>query len=77
MQTTTIILPVSREQHLLKVFASLELLECDRERTGLLAYVDGDEALCEVAANLVDQLSLEPELRRRYVRLLGELEAEA
>ncbi len=26
-------------------------------------------------ANLVDQLTLDPELRRRYVRLLGELEA--
>jgi hypothetical protein len=26
-------------------------------------------------ANLVDRLSLDPELRRRYVRLLGELEA--
>lgn len=25
--------------------------------------------------NLVDRLSLDPELRRRYVRLLGELEA--
>ncbi len=34
---------------------SLELLECDRERTSLLAYVDGDEALYEVTANLVDQ----------------------
>jgi hypothetical protein len=28
-------------------------------------------------ANLVNQLSLDSELRRRYVRLLGELEAEA
>lgn len=55
MQTITIILPVSREQHLLRVFASLELLECDRERTNLLVYVDGDEALHEVTANLVDQ----------------------
>jgi hypothetical protein len=55
LQTTKIILPVSREQHLLRVFASLEVLECDRERTGLLIYVDGDEALYEVAANLVDQ----------------------
>jgi hypothetical protein len=55
LQTTKIILPVSREQHLLRVFASLEVLECDRERTGLLVYVDGDEALYEVAANLVDQ----------------------
>ena len=35
MPTTKIILPVSREQHLLRVFASLEVLECDRERTGL------------------------------------------
>lgn len=26
-------------------------------------------------ANLVDQLTLDPELRRRYIRLLGELEA--
>jgi hypothetical protein len=55
LQTTKIILPVSREQHLLKIFASLENLECDRERTGLLAYVDGDEALYKVAANLVTQ----------------------
>jgi GT2 family glycosyltransferase len=55
LQTTKIILPVSREQHLLRVFASLEVLECDRERTGLLIYVDGDEALYVVAANLVDQ----------------------
>jgi hypothetical protein len=55
LQTTKIILPVSREQHLLRVFASLEILECDRERTGLLVYVDGDEALYEVVANLVDQ----------------------
>jgi hypothetical protein len=55
LQTTTIILPVSREQHLLRVFASLEVLECDRERTGLLVCVDGDEALHKVAANLVDQ----------------------
>ena len=55
MPTTKIILPVSREQHLLRVFASLEVLECDRERTGLLVYVDGDEALHGVAANLVYQ----------------------
>jgi len=37
MLKTLIVLPVSREQHLVKVFASLELLECDRERTGLMA----------------------------------------
>jgi hypothetical protein len=47
--------PVSREQHFTARFASLEVLECDRERTGLLVYVDGDEALHGVAANLVYQ----------------------
>ena len=55
MPTTTIILPISREQHLLKVFASLELLECDRERTSLLAFVDGEADLFLTARNLVEQ----------------------
>jgi hypothetical protein len=55
LQTTTIILPISREQHLLKVFASLEMLECDRERTSLLAFVDGDADLFRTARNLVEQ----------------------
>jgi hypothetical protein len=55
LQSTTIILPVSREQHLLKVFASLELLECDRERTSLLAFVDGEAGLFLTARNLVEQ----------------------
>jgi hypothetical protein len=54
LQTTTIILPVSREQHLLKVFASLENLECDRERTGLLVFVDGELELFLAVRNLVD-----------------------
>jgi hypothetical protein len=39
---TTIILPISREQHLLKVFASLEMLEYNRQRRSLLALVDGE-----------------------------------
>lgn len=55
MPVTTIILPISREQHLLKVFASLELLECDRERTSLLAFVDGEADLYMTARNLVEQ----------------------
>jgi hypothetical protein len=54
LPTTTIILPISREQHLLKVFASLELLECDRERTSLLAFVDGEADLFLTARNLVE-----------------------
>jgi hypothetical protein len=55
LPTTTLILPISREQHLLKVFASLELLECDRERTSLLAFVDGEADLFSTARNLVEQ----------------------
>ena len=31
-----------RERHLLKVIASLEMFECNRERTSLLALVDGE-----------------------------------
>jgi hypothetical protein len=52
---TTIILPISREQHLLKVFTSLEMLECDRDRTSLLAFVDGEADLFSTARNLVEQ----------------------
>jgi hypothetical protein len=55
LPTTTVILPVSREQHLLRVFASLELLECNRERTSLLAFVDGEADLFLKARNLVEQ----------------------
>jgi hypothetical protein len=55
LPATTIILPISREQHLLKVFASLELLECERDRTSLLAFVDGDADLFLTARNLVEQ----------------------
>jgi hypothetical protein len=55
LPTTTIILPISREQHLLRVFASLELLECARERTSLLVYVDGEPELYLIARNLVEQ----------------------
>jgi hypothetical protein len=54
----TIILPISREQHLLKVLASLELLECERDRTSLLAFDDGDAYLFLTARNLVEQSKL-------------------
>jgi hypothetical protein len=39
---------------LLKIFASLENLECDRERTGLLVFVDGEPELYLAARNLVE-----------------------
>jgi hypothetical protein len=40
---------------LLRVFASLENLECGRERTSLLAFVNGEADLFLAARNLVEQ----------------------
>lgn len=45
----TIVLPVSRDNYLKRVFINLEFLECDRENTNLLVYIDGDEKLYETA----------------------------
>lgn len=48
----TIILPVSRDYYLKRIFAQLEMLECDRSQTNLLVYVDGPLHLFEIARNL-------------------------
>lgn len=53
--TVTIFIPISREDHLAKLFASLEILECDPETTGLFTYVDGSNALYAKARNLTEQ----------------------
>ena len=47
----TIVMPVSRDTFLPRVFASLEFLICDRHETNLLTYVDGDQTLFEKARN--------------------------
>lgn len=49
---TTIILPISRDHYLKRIFAQLEMLECDRTQVNLLCYVDGPLQLFEVARNL-------------------------
>lgn len=49
---TTIFLPVSRSNLLDRMFAQLELMDCDANLTNLLVYVDGpDKKLFEVARN--------------------------
>lgn len=53
--TTTIVLPISRNQFLPRVFSSLEQLDCDREDTRLIAYCDGDPSLYLTARNFVEQ----------------------
>lgn len=50
---TTIILPVSRKDYLNKIFVMLEMLECDRNNTNLLCYVDGSLELFQETRNLV------------------------
>lgn len=55
MKTTTIVLPISRPEHLHKLFVSLEELQCDTDRTSLLAYVDGGDELYLTARNYVEQ----------------------
>ena len=71
---TTIVLPVSRPDWLPIVFAALELLDCDREQTSLLTYVDGDASLFLTARNLTEQskfasrlcIQRKPDSRPRY-----------
>lgn len=47
----TIFLPVSRPNFLHRVFARLEVLDCDVKDTSLLVYCDGDQRLYEKARN--------------------------
>lgn len=47
-----IIIPVSRPEYVDRVFASLELMDCDNERTNLLTYVDGSLTLFQKVRNL-------------------------
>lgn len=52
--TTTILLPVSREEHLARVFAALELMHCDSSSTGLYVYVDGNDRLYNSASRYTE-----------------------
>lgn len=54
--TVTIILPVSREEYLNRIFASLELLDCSGVTTNLLVIVDSkDENLFVKTRNFVEE----------------------
>ncbi len=52
---TTIIMPVSRDSFLDKVFKSLEALICDPHRTNLVVIVDGESDLFVKARNMVQE----------------------
>lgn len=47
----TIILPVSRDYYLKRIFTQLELLKCNSEEVSILTYVDGPLTLFEPARN--------------------------
>jgi len=51
MDKVTIIMPVSRSTYLSRIFPRLELLDCDREKTNLLTYVDGPLELFQQTRN--------------------------
>lgn len=44
-------MPVSRDYYLKRIFTQLEMLDCDRETTNLLTYVDGDLELFQKTRN--------------------------
>jgi hypothetical protein len=48
----TIVLLVSRDTFLNRIFANIDMLEADSETTSLLVYVDGDTELYQKARNL-------------------------
>lgn len=50
---TTIVIPVSRPDYLHRIFAQLDLMPCNQEEISIIAYIDGDLQLYEVANNLV------------------------
>lgn len=50
----TIFMPVSRKDHLDRIFAALELLDCDATKTNLLVIVDGSAQLFIETRNKVE-----------------------
>lgn len=74
----TIILPVSRPNYLRVVFDRLEMLECDRNETNLLCYVDGDIQLFQTARDLTVNSKFADRLcvyRRRGIPNVGSVRA--
>lgn len=65
-KSVTIILPVSRAEHLPLVFSALENLECDRNKTSLLVIVDGNEELFVHTRNIVVESKFTNNLTLKY-----------
>lgn len=61
---TTIILPISRDSYIKRIFSQLELMECDTNETALLIYVDGSHDLFEKVKPFVINCKF---IHKRYV----------
>ena len=59
MPRVTIFLPISRPDFLEKLFSAIEFMDCDAEETSLVAYVDGDQELCETVQRFTNNSKLE------------------
>lgn len=72
----TIVLLVSREFFLQRIFANLDFLECNAEETNLLVYVDGDWNIYEKARNLTQASKFKEKLcvyRRKGLPNVGSI----
>lgn len=64
--TTTIVMPVSRPDHLDAIFARLELMTCKRTETNLLVVVDGPPDLFVKTRNYVEMSKFNQRLCVQY-----------
>lgn len=66
MNQVTILMPVSRDDFLERIFHDLETLECKRETTNLLVVVDGDAELFVKTRNYVEMSKFSQRLCIQY-----------
>lgn len=63
----TIVLLISRQEYLHKVFSYLELMNCDSNKTNLIAIVDGNDQLFVDSRNRVEMSKFSNRLCVKYV----------
>lgn len=49
----TIVIPCSRPDFLQRIFSQLDMMDCQRDKTNILAYVDGDQRLFEKVQHFI------------------------
>lgn len=54
MAVVTIVLPVSRTDHIRRIFAQLDMMPCNREQVHILTVIDGPQELIDLAVTLTE-----------------------